>query len=300
MSPKTDLRLNMSAGVVSVGVAVLLVIMKLWALTQTGSLSVAASLADSALDLMMSLGALAATIYAAKPPDDDHAFGHTSVEDLASLAQSLFILISAGVIAVSAFRRLWTPERNSLAAEREGIAIMLASIVLTAALVLWLGFVTRRTASRVVAADRLHYVGDLIPALGAIASLWAAGKFGLIHVDSVVALAAATIMALTAFRIGKSAWDALMDRRADPALIARIEQIVRDWPGVYGFHDLKTRTAGSRTFVNLHIELEGSQSLHDAHAIGAALRREILDRFPNLDIIIHKDVAHRASIFKDT
>ncbi len=76
----------------------LLVGLKLWALGATGALSVAASLADSAMDLMVSLGAMAALVYAAKPADEDHAFGHTSAEDLAALGQALFILISAGAI----------------------------------------------------------------------------------------------------------------------------------------------------------------------------------------------------------
>jgi ferrous-iron efflux pump FieF len=61
---------------------------------------------------------------------------------------------------------------------------------------------------------------------------------------------------------------------------------------VHGFHDLKTRTAGSRVFVNLHIELDGDQSLRDAHAIGAGLRRKIIDAHPECDVIIHKDVAN--------
>jgi hypothetical protein len=74
----------------------------------------------------------------------------------------------------------------------------------------------------------------------------------------------------------QGAWDALMDRAADPAIVSGIAAIARDWPGVRGFHDLKTRTAGSRIFVNLHIELDGDQSLRDAHDIGASLRREIL------------------------
>lgn len=290
MALKESIRLNISAGLVSVLVAIALVLMKLWALGQTGSLSVAASLADSALDLMISLGALAATIYAAKPADEDHAFGHTSVEDLASLAQSIFILISAGVIATSALRRLWVPDRLSIGAEQEGMLVMAVSIGLTAGLVLWQGYVARRTGSRVVAADRLHYIGDMLPALGAILSLWAAQRFGLTSIDSVVALAAAAFMAVSALSIGKSAWDALMDRRADPSVIEGMATIVRGWPGVYGYHDLKTRTAGSRTFVNLHIELDGEQTLREAHAIGAALRRALIEAYPTSDIIIHKDV----------
>ena len=77
---------NETLGLASVLVAGLLVGLKLWALGATGALSVAASLADSAMDLMVSLGAMAALIYAAKPADEDHAFGHTSAEDLARRA----------------------------------------------------------------------------------------------------------------------------------------------------------------------------------------------------------------------
>ena len=97
-------------------------------------------------------------------------------------------------------------------------------------------------------------------------------------------------MVLGAARIGKSAWDALMDRAADQAVVDGIAALTRDWPGVRGFHDLKTRTAGSRVFVNLHIELDGHQTLAEAHAIGAGLRRAILQAYPQTDVIIHKDV----------
>jgi ferrous-iron efflux pump FieF len=284
-------RLNMSAGLASVGVAVVLVALKLWALGETNALSVAASLADSAMDLMVSLGAIAAIIYAAKPADDDHAFGHSSAEDLAALAQAVFILISAIVIAVAAVFRLTSPSPAALLNEVHGIVVMGVSIVLTLGLVMWQGRVARQTGNRVVQADRLHYLGDLLPNIGAIVSLGMAQQFGLTSVDSVVALGAAGMLAVGAIRIGRGAFDALMDRRADPAVIAGIADIARDWPGVYGFHDLKTRTAGSKIFVNLHIELDGNQSLREAHDIGAALRRAILNAYPQTDVIIHKDVA---------
>ena len=101
---ETHARDNIRVTIASVTVAGILTIAKLWALGATGSLSVAASLADSALDLMMSLGGLAAVIYAARPADDDHAFGNTSVEDLAGLAQACVILTAAVMIAVSAVR----------------------------------------------------------------------------------------------------------------------------------------------------------------------------------------------------
>ena len=284
-------RLSVSAGLASVAVAAVLVALKLWAMAATGALSIAASLADSALDLMMSLAAAAALVYAARPADEDHAFGHTSAEDLAALAQATFILVSAAVIGWAAGARLMAPTPQPLAEEGLGMAVMAVSILLTLALVWWQGRVARATGSRVVAADRLHYLGDLLPGIGAIVALYASSRWGLANVDAVVALAAAAVMVLGAAGIGKGAFDALMDRRADPAVIEGIAAIARDWPGVHGFHDLKTRTAGQRIFVNLHIELDGDQSLRQAHDIGAGLRRAILARYPQADVIIHKDVA---------
>jgi ferrous-iron efflux pump FieF len=293
MSLQKATKLNLSAGMASVLVAGLLVALKLWALGETGALSVAASLADSAMDLMVSLGAMAAIFYAARPPDDDHVFGHSSAEDLAALGQSLFILISAGVITWAAIRRLITAQPERLNAEASGIIVMVISILLTLGLILWQTRVARLTGNKVVKADRLHYLGDLLPNLGAIASLWASSRFGLVQIDAVVALAAAGMLAIGALKIGRGAWDALMDRTADPEIINGIAILAHNWPGVEGFHDLKTRMAGSKVFVHLHIELDGDLTLREAHDIGAGLRRTILLAYPQTDVIIHKDVARR-------
>ena len=286
----SGLKLTLSAGLASVLVAGILVALKLWALAETGALSIAASLADSALDLMMSIAAAVAIVYAARPPDEDHAFGHTSAEDLVALAQSVFILISAGVIGWAATLRLLAPEPPTLAAEGRGLIVMTVSVGLTVGLVWWQGRVARRTGSKVVAADRLHYLGDLLPSLGSIAALWVSSRYGIGSIDAVVALGAAGVLAVGAIRIGKGAWDALMDRAADPETLEGIAAITRDWPGVRGFHDLKSRTAGSRVFIHLHIELDGDQTLRQAHDIGAGLRRAILAAYPHADVIIHKDV----------
>lgn len=281
--------LNLSAGVLSVLVAFVLVIAKLWALSETGALSVAATLADSAMDLMMSLGGLAAIAYAAKPADEDHAFGHTSAEDLAALAQSLFIIASAGVITFAAVMRLLAGDSVMPQQEEKGIAVVVFAIVVTGGLVFWQRRVAVKTGNKVVAADSLHYIGDMVPNLGAVVALYASSRFGLNEIDSIVAIGAALFMAFGAIRIGKAAWDALMDRRADPAMLDGIAQIAGSYPGVHGFHDLKSRQAGSRVFVNLHIELDGDQTLTEAHAIGAGLRRAIIAAYPNADVLIHKD-----------
>jgi ferrous-iron efflux pump FieF len=289
MSTANTNRLNLSAGVLSVTVALVLVVAKLWALGQTGSLAIAATLADSAMDLMMSLGGLAAIAYAAKPADDDHNFGHTSAEDLAALGQSIFILISASIIAVAAVLRLLDDDVTLPEKESSGMAVALFAIIVTLGLVAWQRRVARITGNKVVKADSLHYLGDLIPNVGAIIALFASSRFGLGYVDSVVALGAAAMLAVGAAHIGKTAWDALMDRQADPDMIAAIEAIANGFPGLHGYHDLKTRVAGSRVFVNIHIELDGSQTLNEAHEIGAALRRTVIAAYPRADVLIHKD-----------
>ena len=280
-------RLNVSAGIASVSTALFLVALKAWALAATGALSVAASLADSALDLLASSAGLAGILYAAKPPDEDHSFGHSSAEDLVALGQALLVAASAGLIAWSAIHRLQAP--RPLESEGLGLAAMTVSVVVTAALVIWQDRVARRTGSRIVAADRLHYLADLLPAFGAIVALLASSRFGITWIDSVVALIACVVLVFGARRIGLGAWDALMDRAVDPALLSEVERVVKGHPGVLGFHDLKSRSAGSRIFIQVHLELDGGQTLNEAHAISASVRRALLAAVPNSDVIIHQD-----------
>lgn len=286
-------RLALSAAVASVAVALTLVVVKAWALAQTQALSVAAALADSALDLVVSASALAAIAYAARPPDEDHAFGHGSAEDLAALGQALFLAGAAGAIAVFALGRLARGEDSPIEAEGAGIVAMTVAIVLTVALVLWQRHVARRTGNRVVAADALHYVGDLLPNIGAILALALSARYGVSGVDSVVALLAAAVMAAGALRIGRGAWNALMDHRADPDLLDGIARIARDFPGIEGLHDLRSRMAGGHVFVDFHVEIDGALPLAEAHEIAADLKRTLLATYPGVDILIHMDPARR-------
>lgn len=284
-------RLNASAGVAAVALAASLAAVKLWAFFATGSLSVAASLADSALDLIASGTGLAAVIYAAKPADDEHAFGHGSAEDLAALGQALIVAISAFAIAGTAALRLSGDGTDPLRQEEDGLIAMLVAAGATAALVSWQSYVVRRTGSKVVAADRLHYLSDLLPNLGAAAALAASAYLKVGHLDAVVALVAAAALLLGASKIALGAWNALMDRNADPETLTRLAALADAAEGIAGWHDLKTRTSGSRLFVQIHVEIDGALSLHEAHARGARLRHAMIEAFPNAEVIVHKDPA---------
>ncbi|RRH70229.1 cation diffusion facilitator family transporter [Falsigemmobacter faecalis] len=286
-------QLNLRAARASVLAATVLILIKIAALLLTDSLSIAASLVDSGLDLLMSLGAITAIFYAARPPDEDHAFGHTSVEDLTALFQALVLILSAIGLTWSAVLRFQAEEPPQLAAEGWGILAMALSMAITLALVWWQGYVARQTGNRVIAADRLHYMADLLPAAGSILALIASKLWGIWQLDAVIAVLAALVLLKGAVGIGRGAWDALMDRRADPEIIAGISAIADSWPGVISWHDLKTRTSGSQIFAQLHIELDGQLPLYEAHDIGAGLRRAIRQAYPQVDLIIHKDVAGR-------
>ena len=287
MDSRKKTRLNVSAGIASVAVALVLVVAKSWAWAETGALSVAASLVDSALDLVVSIANLAAILYAAKPADEDHRFGHNSIEDIAALAQAVMVATAGVALGWRGVERLLSPQ--PLAAESAGIAVMVLSVALTGVLVWWQRRVARQTGSKVVAADSLHYLSDLLPAAGAIVALGASALFGVVRLDSVVSLVAAAVLLRGAWKIGGSAFSALMDREAPAEVERRIAGVVENFPDIRGFHDLKTRVSGSRTFVQLHIELDGSQPLLDAHEIGARLRRSILMAVPGSEVIIHMD-----------
>ena len=286
-------RLALSAAVASVTVALTLVLVKAWALAQTQALSVAAALADSGLDLVVSASGLAAIAYAARPPDEDHAFGHGSAEDLAALGQALFLAGAAGAIAVLAVGRLYAGGASPIEAEGAGMLAMAVSIVLTLALLAWQRHVARRTGNRVVAADALHYLGDLLPNVGVILALWLSARYGLWGIDAALALVAAAAMAWGAWRIGRGAWNALMDHRADPEMLAAIERTARAFPGIEGLHDLRSRMAGGHAFVDFHVEINGDLPLAEAHEIAARLKRELLATHPQVDILIHMDPAQR-------
>ena len=293
--PAAD-RLNRRAGMAAVAAAAVLIGVKLWAFALTGALSVAASLADSALDMLASLAGFVAVIYAARPPDEDHAYCHAGAEDLAALGQAALVTVSACAIGATAIERLAEGDAAAgLAREGAGLVAMTVSIAVTGALVLFQTWVARRTGSKVIAADRLHYIGDLAPNLGALAALAASARWGVGGLDSAVAILAAGWLLWGALRIGSDAWDALMDRAADAATVARIGAICDAAcgaeGGLAGWSDLRTRTSGARLFISVHARIDGALPLEEAHARAEALRTALEAAFPEAEAVVRKDPA---------
>ena len=282
-------RLKRLATYAAVVVAASLIGIKVWAWLATGSVAMLASLVDSTLDLVASGLNLLAVRHALTPADEEHRFGHGKAEALAGLGQAAFIGGSAVFLLLQSLERLASPrpvEESAL-----GLLVMVASIVLTIALVLFQRFVIARTRSLAIGADYLHYVTDIATNLGVIAAFVLAGLWGLNIADPLIGFAIAATIGWGAFNILRGSYDELMDREFDDADRDRIKAIVAQHVEVVSIHDLRTRRAGHRSFIQLHLELPPEMTLIVAHRISDEVEDAIKAAFPDAEVLTHQDPA---------
>jgi ferrous-iron efflux pump FieF len=277
------------ASLASVGVALLLIVLKFGAFLETQSVSLLSTLFDSALDAAASIVNLIAVRHALVPADAEHRFGHGKAEPLASLVQVAFILGSSIVLLTEVVDHFITPQ--PIAAPEVGIGVMVISLVVTGLLVLFQRHVVRTTGSIAIKSDQTHYASDFLVNFSVIVALVLSTYLGWWWIDPAFGLAIAIYIASSAIKVGKEALDMLMDREMDEADRTRIKEIVRAHPQVLDLHDLRTRAAGRDTFIQFHLELEGSLSLSDAHRISDAVESEVRAAFPGAEVIIHEDPA---------
>lgn len=279
-------RLIKTAATASLVTAFTLLLAKIVAWTISDSASVLSSLLDSMMDIAASVVNFMAIRYALIPADKDHPFGHTKAEGIAALIQSAFILGSAAVLLLHVVERLLNPQ--PVTALEESIGVMLFSAVATAALVLYQRYVYRQTGSLAIKADSAHYYGDILTSLAVVAALLAA-YWGVYWIDPVVALLIALVLLYSVLEIIRAAMAVLMDQALSDDDLEQLRQLAISCPGVRGCHDLLTRQSGHLKFIQLHLELNGEQTLNDAHAIGKRVEEAIRARFPEAHIIIHHD-----------
>lgn len=277
------LRLATRASVIT---AAVLIGGKFGAWLLTSSVSILASLIDSLLDLAASLVNLVAVRYSLVPADEEHRFGHGKAESLAGLGQATFIAGSAVFLILHAIERLLHPQ--ALAGLTIGIVVMLFSVAATALLLAIQRYVIRRTGSTAIRADSLHYATDLLTNLSTILALILTA-WGWPNVDPLFAIGIAVYILKSAWQIGFEAVQLLMDRELPPDDQAHILAVARQFPGVHGVHDLRTRRSGQTCFIQLHVELDGGMPLAEAHAITQQVQTALQGAFPNGDIIIHQD-----------
>jgi ferrous-iron efflux pump FieF len=285
----------------SVSVAVTLVAIKLVAWFLTDSASILSTLIDSILDAGASLINLFAVHQALQPADREHRFGHGKAEPLAALAQAAFVAGSSVSLLFYAGQRMIHPV--AIEHSTTGIVVVVVAILLTLMLVIFQRFVVARTGSVAIRADSLHYRGDLLINVGVIIALFASTTLGWTRADPLFALGIAAYLFHTAWRIGREATSLLMDRELPAGQRARIREIVLSHPDVYAMHDLRTRSAGLATFIQIHVEMDGDMNLNQAHKIADEVTNQVRDEFPEAEVIVHQDpagiVEERASFAED-
>ena len=287
--PTKGARLRQLAAGAAVAVAIGLVAVKGAAWLDTGSVAMLGSLVDSCIDAVISLVNLWAIRYALAPADREHRFGHGKAEAVAGLGQAAFIAGSAVFLLFVSANRLLHPAPVENA--ETGIAVMAFAIVVTLGLVLFQRYVVRRTESVAIAADSLHYRGDLLMNLSVIVALVLATRLEWHIADPIFAIGVAAYILHGAWTILRRSLDFVMDREFPRQTRREIVDIAMAHAAVLAVHDLRTRSSGIHTFIQLHLEMEGEMSLHRAHQIADEVEAKINARFPEAEVIIHQDPA---------
>ena len=276
----------------SVATAAVLAAIKLAAWLASGSTAMLASMADSGLDLIASLGTAYAVRYAATPPDAEHRYGHGKAEAFASLLQAGLVFASAALILREAADAALNPRPVENGAWAVGV--MLVSTLLTLGLITAQTRVLRRTASVAVSGDRAHYASDLASNLVALVGIAAAAWLGIGGLDVAAAVVVAALLLWGAVSVFRDAASQLMDRELPDADRARIVQLATADGRLANVHQLRTRASGPYVHMQMHVDLDPEMTLEDAHAAIIAAEQRILAEYPAADIIIHADPRGRA------
>lgn len=275
----------------SVLTAVTLIVAKLVAWFVSDSVSILATLVDSSLDLLASVVNLIAVHHALQPADREHRFGHGKAEPLAGLGQSMFIAGSAGILLLQGISRLINPQPLEAGLEL-GISVMLFSMIASLALYNFQRYVIRHTDSTAIKADALHYKTDLLVNGSVILALLLT-FYGWQQFDPIFAIAIALYILYSAWNIVRHAIDLLMDHELPDADRQKISALIIEHADAIGFHDLRTRRSGTTVFVQLHLELDETLPLKQAHAIADELEHKIAALFDEAEVIIHEDPVTR-------
>ncbi|MFN3932605.1 MAG: cation diffusion facilitator family transporter [Brevundimonas sp.] len=277
----------------SVGVAVGLIALKAFALGASGSVAILASLTDSALDLAASLATFFAVRWAAAPPDAEHRHGHGKGEAMAALVQSGLIFASAIFIGWEAVQRIFDP--RPVSSGYWAVLVMLISIAVTGWLVWMQDRAIRRSGSMAVKADQAHYAADMAAGVVVLIGVASGAFLSAPGLDAAAGLIVAVWLFWGALGLLREAADHLLDRAVpDTDRIAITTAVLAD-PRISGVHQLRSRMVGSVMSIQMHVDLEPSLTLEQAHAIVVGAEQRLLEAYPRADILIHADPRGRAA-----
>jgi cation diffusion facilitator family transporter len=271
-----------------IGVVVGLIVVKVVVGWLTGSISILAQAADSLLDLFAGIITFSAIRIAAKPADAEHPYGHGKAEDIAGIGQGVLIFIAGGLIIYSAIGQII--EGATVELPEAGVAVMAVSIAVSIFLSRHLLKVSRRTGSIVLEVNARNIATDVYTASAVLVGLTIVRFTGLNMIDSVVAIGVAIYILKIALDTIRKPVAGLLDEKLAPSQQAVIEDCLRKHSHeVSGFHALRTRRAGSQSYIDLHLIMAGDISLEQAHQICDQIEVEMRSMLRDASVIIHAE-----------
>ena len=280
------------AAAVSIFSNTALIALKIIAGLITGSVAIITEAIHSAVDLAASFIAFFSVRQAETPADDQHRYGHEKFENVAAAAEGVLILVGSGVIVYAAVRSLIRgPELQSLGL---GIGVVAFATAVNLVISTWLYAQARASQSSALEADAAHLRTDAYTSLGVLVGLTLAQITGAHWIDPAVALVIAGAIVVTGLRIVARSWGVLVDEALPSDEQGAIREAIEAFAGrgVVGYHQLRTRRAGARRYVDLHVQFESGTSLEAAHGTAHALQDEIERRLPGgTDVLIHLEPA---------
>ncbi|HEV2059677.1 MAG TPA: cation diffusion facilitator family transporter [Solirubrobacteraceae bacterium] len=275
------------AAALSIASNTVLIALKLVAAALTGSVAILTEAMHSSIDLIASFVAYFSVRKADKPADAEHHYGHDKVENLAAAIEALLILVGSGVIVFESVRRLsHGAEVHSLGI---GIAVIAFSMVANIVVSTVLGRRARETESPALEGDAAHLRTDAATSAGVLVGLIIVQLTGITWLDPVIALAVAAAIVTAGVRLLARASRVLVDEALPGEELEAVGATVAQFGprGVVGFHKLRARRAGSRRYVDLHVQFAHGTTLEDAHATAHELQDAIRARLRSADVLIH-------------
>lgn len=278
----------------SVLAAVFLTAIKIVVGVLTGSLGILAEAAHSALDLVAALTTYFAVRISSKPPDFDHTYGHGKVENLSALFETILLFATCAWIVYEAICRLFI-KFIPVEVNAWSFVVMATSIAVDASRSRILFRAAKKYNSQALEADALHFSTDIwssaVVILG-LAFILIGRKFTrlefLHHADAVAALIVAAVVVYICIRLGIRTINALLDT-APSGMGEKITKIVEALPGVADCHSVRVRNSGAQFFVDIHVLMDGNQSLYSAHALTEEIENKIQDFVKDADVLVHPE-----------
>ena len=270
----------------SLAAALLTIGLKSVAYLLTGSVGLLSDALESGVNLAGALMALAMLTVAARPADEDHAYGHSKAEYFSSGVEGTLILVAAASIAVAAVQRLLAP--RPLEQVGLGLVVSVLASLVNLSVALILRRASKRYRSITLEANANHLLTDVWTSGGVLVGVGAVMLTGWQRLDPLVAILVAANIVWAGVRIVRKSVLGLMDTALPPEEQSALRRVLEPYlqTGVQ-YHALRTRQSGARQFVSLHVLVPGTWTVHEGHQLLERIEADIRQALPNVTAFTH-------------